>query len=171
MRPIKKGGAENATAFLNRPKETCMTYAPTHSALKQYQQVGVESAVVYANPHRLAQILFENALDSIAAARRHLGQGKMAKKAEHISRVLNIVEGLRINLDLERGGQIAANLDSLYEYVGMRLLHANVKNDPRILDEVASLFGEIKSGWDAIAGEADGTAGAPPASPRVPMVG
>ncbi len=149
-----------------------MTYALAHSALKQYQQTGVESAVVYANPHRLAQILFENTLDSIAAAKRHISQGKMAKKAESITRALNIIEGLRINLDLERGGQIAANLDSLYEYVGMRLMHANLKSDPRILDEVASLLGEIKSGWDAIAGHADGTAAnAPVASPRVPMVG
>ncbi|TAM46287.1 MAG: flagellar export chaperone FliS [Gammaproteobacteria bacterium] len=149
-----------------------MTYALAHSALKQYQQVGMESAVVYANPHRLAQILFENALDSIAAAKRHVGQAKMAKKAECITRALNIVEGLRLNLDLERGGQVAANLDSLYEYVGMRLLHANIKNDTRILDEVASLLGEIKSGWDAIAGHADGTAANESAmSPRVPMVG
>ncbi len=149
-----------------------MTYALAHSALKQYQQVGMESAVVYANPHRLAQILFENALDSIAAAKRHVGQAKMAKKAECITRALNIVEGLRLNLDLERGGQVAANLDSLYEYVGMRLLHANIKNDTRILDEVASLLGEIKSGWDAIAGHADGMAANESAmSPRVPMVG
>lgn len=149
-----------------------MTYALAHSALKQYQQIGVESAVVYANPHRLAQILFENTLDSIAAAKRHISQGKMAKKAESITRALNIIEGLRINLDLERGGQIAANLDSLYEYVSMRLMHANLKSDPRILDEVASLLGEIKSGWDAIAGHAEGAvAGAPQGPQRVPMIG
>lgn len=149
-----------------------MTYALTHSALKQYQQVGTESALLYANPHRLAQILFENALDSIVAAKRHLGQGKMAQKAESIARALNIVEGLRINLDLEHGGQIAANLDGLYEYIGMRLMHANVKSDSRILDEVASLLGEVKSGWDAIAGHADGTVANEPAmSTRVPMVG
>ena len=42
-------------------------------------------------------------------------------------------------------------LDSLYEYMAVRLTLANAKNDPEIIDEVARLLITVKSGWDAIA--------------------
>ncbi|MBL4609427.1 MAG: flagellar export chaperone FliS, partial [Pseudomonas sp.] len=59
--------------------------------------------------------------------------------------------GLRDALDLEKGGEVAANLDSLYAYILQRLSMANLKNDPAILDEVAALLRDVKEGWDGIA--------------------
>jgi flagellar protein FliS len=66
---------------------------------------------------------------------------------------MNIIQGLRTSLDAEKGGDIAANLDSLYEYMGRRLLEANMNNDTAILDEVNTLLSEIKLGWDGIPAE------------------
>jgi flagellar protein FliS len=63
---------------------------------------------------------------------------------------MNIIQGLRSSLDKDKGGDIAENLDSLYEYMGRRLLEANVNNDIAILDEVYGLLAEIKQGWDGI---------------------
>ena len=74
-------------------------------------------------------------------------------------------------MDTERGGDIARHLDDLYDYMERRLLHANVENDLRMLNEVSGLLGEIKGGWDAIAGRGANTAAAPVAGVRVPMVG
>ena len=59
--------------------------------------------------------------------------------------------GLRQGLDIEKGGELAANLDSLYEYMTTRLMEANLKNDVAIIEEIAQLLREVKSGWDAIA--------------------
>jgi flagellar secretion chaperone FliS len=47
--------------------------------------------------------------------------------------------------------ELAANLDSLYEYMTGRLLQANRNNEPALLEEVAALLREVKSAWDAIA--------------------
>ena len=54
-------------------------------------------------------------------------------------------------LDHRQGGELAANLDGLYEYMTSRLLQANRNNEPALLEEVAALLREVKSGWDAIA--------------------
>jgi flagellar protein FliS len=123
---------------------------PRPNALKQYQSVGVSSGVEGATPHRLVQMLMEGALDRIATARGALLRGDLAEKGRHIGWAINVVGGLRASLDLERGGEIAANLDSLYDYVTRRLSEGNIQNDPAALEEVQSLLGEIKAGWDAI---------------------
>jgi flagellar protein FliS len=63
---------------------------------------------------------------------------------------MSIVNGLRSSLDLESGGAIAANLDSLYEYVLRRLIDASAQNDAQPLIEVTDLLLEVKSAWDAM---------------------
>ena len=122
----------------------------TNGALKAYRQVGVQNEVTLANPHRLVQMLLDGALDRIAIAKGHMARGEIAEKGGNISKAIAIVDGLRMSLDRESGGAIVNNLDELYEYMGRRLLQANVDDNPAFLDEVAALLGEIKSAWDAI---------------------
>ena len=57
---------------------------------------------------------------------------------------------MREGLDLENQSEALADIDSLYAYMSKRLIEANVKNDPEILSEVASLLTTLKEGWDAI---------------------
>jgi flagellar secretion chaperone FliS len=128
-------------------------------ALNRYRDAGVLAEVNDASPHRLIQMLFEGALERIAMARGAMQQGDVALKGERISRAIDIIEGLRAHLDVEKGGPVAANLESLYEYMGRRLAEANARNDAAILDEVANLIREVKAGWDAIPGVRD-TSGA-----------
>jgi flagellar protein FliS len=74
----------------------------------------------------------------------------MARKGEMIGKAIGIVGGLRGVLNFEVGGDIATNLDALYEYMERRLLKANIDSDLTILDEVSGLIHDIKEGWDAI---------------------
>lgn len=122
------------------------------SALKEYEQVGARSQVEGASPERLVQLMLESALDRITLARGAMENGQVAEKGERISKAIGLVEALRAYLDHERGGELAGNLDALYEYVSRRLLEANLRNDPAILDEASGLLREIKQGWDRIVG-------------------
>lgn len=132
-----------------------MSYARMSSAINQYQAVGAASAS-YADPHRLIQMLLEGAIGRTNAALSALAQQDLLAKAQLISKATAIIDGLRGGLDMEKGGELAANLDALYEYMQLRLFHANLKNDAAALEEVARLLGEIKQGWDAIPPEARG---------------
>lgn len=135
-----------------------MSYTNAQGALNQYRKVGVHGGIADASPHRLIQMLLEGALERISTARGHMERGDMAQKGKLVGAAISIVDGLRAALDLEKGGEIAANLDNLYDYMGRRMLDANLKNDPTILDEVASLLNEIKGAWDAIPEELRGGA-------------
>ena len=127
-----------------------MNYANNHSAMNKYAQVGNQSTAAFANPHRLIQMLMEGALEKISKAKGFMANGNVAKKGEHISWAISIIEGLRVSLDHTQGGQISQNLESLYIYMNSRLTQANLHNSIEMLDEVIGLLIDIKSGWDAI---------------------
>ena len=120
------------------------------AAMQQYQQNYIHGGTATASPHRLVQMLMEGALDKILASKRFMAVNDIAKKGENISWTISIVDSLRSCLNLESGGEFAQNLAALYDYMEQRLLEANIKNDPKLLDEVAQLILQIKSGWDAI---------------------
>ncbi|MDG9924787.1 MULTISPECIES: flagellar export chaperone FliS [unclassified Pseudomonas] len=120
------------------------------AALRQYQTVNTQAQVSDASPHRLIQMLMEGGLSRLAQAKGAMMHGQHAAKGELISKAIGIIGGLRESLDLKQGGEIAANLDRLYEYMVSRLVEANIGNDVAIIDEVAELLRNVKSGWDAI---------------------
>lgn len=120
------------------------------AALRQYQTVNTQSQVGDASPHRLIQLLMEGGMSRLAQARGAMQHGQVAIKGELIGKAIGIIGGLREGLDLQKGGEVAANLDRLYEYMVSRLVEANRINDAAMLDEVAALLRNVKSGWDAI---------------------
>lgn len=121
------------------------------TALQQYQTVNTQAQAAGADPHRLIQMLMEGGLTRLAQARGAMERQQTAMKGELIGKAIGIVNGLRQSLDLEQGGEIAVNLDGLYDYMARRLMEANLKNDPAILEEISGLLREVKEGWDAIA--------------------
>jgi flagellar protein FliS len=136
----------------------------SNKGANSYAKVGLETGVAAASPHKLIVMLFEGALTAIRNASMHMKAGEIAKKGAAISKAIAIVEsGLRASLDKDAGGAIAASLDSLYDYIGRRLLAANVTNDPAILDEVQALLLDLKGAWDAIGEQPAAT---PMAAPR-----
>ncbi len=122
----------------------------SQKAINQYRQSDVEAPLFDSDPHAIIQQLMKGVLDCIASAKGAIQRNDAALKARRITHAVRILDGLRAHLDHEKGGEIAQNLDALYDYIGARLIHANAHNDATALDEAARLMLEIKTAWDAI---------------------
>lgn len=126
------------------------------SGLDSYRNVNAYGSLADATPYQVIQLMFDALLSRIAEATGHLERGETAAKGEKIVKALGIIEGLLLGLDMQRGGDIALNLERLYDYASRTLLKANLENRVDLLKEVSSLLREIKLGWDGIAAEARG---------------
>jgi flagellar protein FliS len=121
-----------------------------HNALGAYRTVDAYGAAA-ADRVTLISRLLQGAVDRIVTARGHLVRQEPAAKGEELRRAIGMIEGLRVALDHERGGEIATNLERLYEYMVRRLTEGNLHNDPAPLDEVAGLLNGIRGAWDEAA--------------------
>lgn len=120
------------------------------AAVRAYANVGLETGVQSAHPHRLIAMLFDGALLAVARARQAIVAKDITARGAAISKAIQIIdEGLKASL-VDTGSELAANLRALYEYMGRRLLFASLKNDIGALDEVTRLLTDIKEAWNAI---------------------
>ena len=124
-------------------------YART-SNLAAYQSAAAHGGVAASDPHGLIVMLMDGALERIAMARGAMQRNDVTEKARLLNRTVSIVAELRGSLDLSAGGQIAANLSELYDYMNRRLMLALANNQIEPLDEVSKLLTDIRGAWVAI---------------------
>jgi flagellar protein FliS len=119
-----------------------------------YKRVGVETSVDNADPHKLVSLLFDALQQALASAKFAIQSGDVAGKVKQIGVAMRILEeGLKAPLNLEEGGELAANLNALYEYCVNRIILANARNDAAAIEEVSGLIGQVASGWKQINGQ------------------
>ncbi len=133
------------------------SFTRPQSFANAYRTVGLETGVNAATPHRLVQMLFDGYMDALTQARAAMGAGHLEVKGRAIGRAVRIIEeGLKAGLDLGSGGSLAADLRDLYAYVVVRLMHANLHNDVKALDQCRSLIEPLRSAWESIAPQVAG---------------
>ncbi len=136
------------------------------SALKTYARLDVETGVAGATPEMLIVMLYDGAIRAVSTAVVEMQRGEIAAKGAQITKALRILEeGLSCALDTQAGGELAENLAALYEYMGDRLMLANLRNDPALLEEVRLLLSELREAWQALV-KKQSEAGEITASPR-----
>ncbi|WKK15457.1 flagellar export chaperone FliS [Achromobacter insolitus] len=129
-----------------------MTYAarrPLGSySVRSYAEIGLETQILGASPERLISLLYMGARAAIGQARLHLQEGRPTERGAAISKAIKIVdEGLKTGLNMEAGGEIAANLARLYDYIVRTLLMANLKADPEALETADRLLADLAEAW------------------------
>lgn len=147
-------------------------------AAAAYRNVEVNTRTTEHDQYELAMLMFEAVLESVTVAQGAMADGDVAVKVKQINRALKIIQdGLRTSLDLENGGELAKNLDALYDYCVIRLTEANAFNDVAKLSEVATLIKPLAEAWRQMRTGADTKAPdtptevhAPATAPKVPPV-
>ena len=120
-----------------------MTYG---RMLNQYRKTNVETA----GKTDLVILCYEKAIQFLVQARNAYDDGEFEKKANALKKAMDIIEELNCSLDFEKGGQIAKNLDAIYNYLQRRLLEGDVNKDLTVFDEVIRIMGELKEAWETI---------------------
>lgn len=119
-----------------------------------YAQITRENQVASANRHQLIDLLLTGAKDNLSQAVIDIQDNHVQEKCQHLSKAFNIIDGLRLSLDFEKGGEIADNLDQLYEYMQNLIIESNLKNNEAPLEEVENLLTTLQSGWQNIENKA-----------------
>ena len=122
----------------------------SRSALSQYRNVVAVGNVETANPHKLVQMLYDGLAESLRAAGGAIERSELSSKSAAISKAAGIIDALNSSIDIERGGEIGANLQRLYEYMGRRLTEANLHNDVAALKEIAQINETLLAAWKTI---------------------
>jgi flagellar protein FliS len=122
-----------------------------------YRQVGVQTGVDAASPHRLVAMLFDGFVENVLRAKAAIAQGQIEQRGQAIGRAMRIVdEGLKASLDLKSGGALARDLADVYAYVTLRLTQANLRNDVAALDECQAVMQPLRQAWESIGAQVDG---------------
>jgi flagellar protein FliS len=117
------------------------------TAMNQYKTVDLRSAVASASPHQLIAMLYDGALTALANAKGCIIRKDIEGRAKALNKANSIVLGLKDFLDIEKGGEIAENLDRLYDYITRGIIEANRTQSAEKTQELISLLLELKKGW------------------------
>jgi len=110
--------------------------------------------VATASPAELVGMLYDAGVVAMQAAKAAVEGGHIADAHRHLVRAQDIVHELRCSLRPE-AGEIARSLDGLYEFLGRRLVEANLRKDARIVAECIGVFTPLRDAWaEALLGRA-----------------
>lgn len=99
---------------------------------------------------QLLIMLYDGALNYLQQARDKMLAKDYAGKGILISKVIDIVNELSSSLNMERGGDLAVNLNNLYILCTARLLQANLKMNVESLDSVAQILSGLRGAYAQI---------------------
>lgn len=116
----------------------------------QYKSIELQTRIDAASPHELIELLLQGARSHIATAQGNIQRNQIKEKGEHLGKALSIIEGLKMSLNQEQGGEIAINLLRLYDYIQSIITKANLQNDEDLLAQSNVLLAEVHQAWQSI---------------------
>lgn len=120
------------------------------SNYSNYQNAYKKASVNTLDQTKLIIMLYDGAIKNASFAVEHMKSGQIEKVHDCLIKTKNIVTELMATLNMDRGGDIAKNLQSLYSYMFSQLIEANMnkKTEPVVI--VIDLLKELRAAWTQI---------------------
>lgn len=115
-----------------------------NSNFNQYKN----SKVLTASPAELTLMLYEGAIKFCNVAIVAIEKNEMQKAHTNIMKAEKIVDHLRITLDMQY--PVAKDFERVYEYIGWRLIQANMKKDPDMIEEALMHLRTMRDTWKEV---------------------
>lgn len=109
-----------------------------------------KAEVFTSDPRKLVIMCYEGAIGSLKLARESYEAGDYENKARALQKAYGIINELMMSLNLEKGGAIAANLYSLYNFMLRQLMMGDLNRDLKAFDRVIAMLEELASAWKNI---------------------
>ena len=135
------------------------------TAYGKYQNAYKRASVNTMDQNKLIIMLYDGAIKNINFALEQMRTGDVEKVHNHLVKSKNIIAELMASLNMEKGGDIAKNLRSLYSYMFGQLIEANMKKDSKPAQVVRNLLMELREAWIAIGKKGSTSASAPGPQP------
>ena len=120
------------------------------------QQTCQTEQAMTADPATLVAMLYDKAVSCLKAAVQAIHSNEIETCWKNNRRAQEIINHLFTTLDLEKGGEIASNLEALYAYMLQRLFDVDVKNDARAAEDVIELLEPLRASWNELAANSAG---------------
>ncbi len=95
-------------------------------------------------------MLYDGAIQFMEAGKAAMKKKDLYNQSHNLQRAQKIVAHLMGTLDMERGGDISANLWPLYNYVYGKLVSANIRDQSESIDECLKIFTQLREGWSEL---------------------
>ena len=126
------------------------------SAYGKYQNAYKRASVNTMDQNKLIVMLYDGAIKNITFGVEQMRQGNVEKTHNHLVKSKNIVAELMASLNMDKGGEVAKNLRSLYSYMFGQLIESNMSKNPEPALLVRKLLMELREAWVAIGKKSTG---------------
>lgn len=110
---------------------------------KNYKQMSITTA----SPTQILIMLYEAAIQNLKRAIVAIEQKNIPDKGKYIGKVHDIINELTVSLNHEVGGEVAKDLERLYNFMVTQLLKANLENTHEPLLAVQKNLETLLDGW------------------------
>ena len=112
-----------------------------------YQNAYKKASVNTLDQNKLIIMLYDGAIKNASFAVEHMKSGEIEKVHNCLIKAKNIVTELMATLNMEKGGDVAKNLQSLYSYMFSQLIEANMEKKTQPILVVIDLLKELRVAW------------------------
>ena len=132
-----------------------------------YRQVATQTAP----PGQLVLMLYEGAIRFLERAADGFSKDDPAEfhmaVNNNVLRAQDILRELDACLDMAQGGELAAHLRRLYDYMDRRLTESNLKKEPNGIQEIIGRLTTLRDAWAAMLGRQTAAPSSPAPSPAL----